>query len=145
MRWLQGPLHPDPAHPHPPSPKGEGTVWCVGRDGGQGGKGAEQGIGIVGAAGDEEGVEAAPVVGVDGGAGLQDGVGIGVAGEERQGDVAIGAEGGQFVDAILEIGGAADEAEDDEARVGNGVFQPEIDGEIVGEAQRIGEAQLGLT
>ncbi|VDS06742.1 hypothetical protein DEVEQU_03907 [Devosia equisanguinis] len=75
---------------------------------------------------------------------MQDGVGIGVAGEEDQRDALIGAEGAQFVDAILEIGGAADQAEDDEARMGDGLFQPHIDGEIIGEAQGVGETEIVL-
>jgi hypothetical protein len=111
---------------------------------GQRGKGVEYCIGIVGAARDEEAVETGPVVRVDAGARLQDGVGIGVAGEEDERDASIGAEGGQFVDAILEIGCAADEAEDDEAGMGDGLLQPHVDGEIVGETQGIGETQAIL-
>ena len=105
----------------------------------------QDGVGIGGAAGNEELVQTGPVIGVDAGARLQDGIGIGVAGQQDQRDAAIGAEGGQLVDAILKIGGATDEAEDDEPGMGDGLLEPQIDREIVGKAQRIGQAQFVLT
>ena len=104
----------------------------------------EDGIGIARAAGDEEAVERQPIVGMDGGARLQNGVGIGVARQQHERNALIGTERGQFIDAILEIGDAADKAEHDETRLGDGLFEPHIHREIVGEAQDIGEAQPTL-
>jgi hypothetical protein len=50
-------------------------------------------------------------------------------------------ERGEFVDAILPIGGSPEEAEDDEFGVAHRLVEPEINREVVGEAEEIGEAQ----
>ncbi len=68
-------------------------------------------------------------------------VGLVVAGQDRQRDGAVAAEGAQLLDAVGPVAHAAEEAHDHELRVLHDVVEVFVDRQVVAEKQQVGEAE----